>query len=310
MTSTPRSDMRLASSWMVIVSGMVTSRTSFSFVLAVAMAGHALRAAAERRDRALAHFVGAERGDEREAAALLRRAGARRLGRRGGTRRGAARAAAGRAAVVVLGFGRDRARGRRARRSWPCASSSPPKRFLATSSALRLVSSSWRRRSSSVALARLGGFALGALDRVALRRGSSPLPRRSCAPRPRAPWRRRARGRGGSAPPRSACAARRRTASAPAPACGRCGVAPARCGAARDHAAAARRRAACGAGAGAASALASPAPTRRFTFSTTTALERPWLKLWRTTPVSARGLSVSVLVEADAQLFSPGSSYQ
>ena len=31
MTSTPRSDMRFASSWIVIVSGIVTSRTSFSF---------------------------------------------------------------------------------------------------------------------------------------------------------------------------------------------------------------------------------------------------------------------------------------
>ena len=33
MTSTPRSDMRLASSWIVIVSGTVTSRDDFSFWL-------------------------------------------------------------------------------------------------------------------------------------------------------------------------------------------------------------------------------------------------------------------------------------
>jgi hypothetical protein len=41
------------------------------------------------------------------------------------------------------------------------------------------------------------------------------------------------------------------------------------------------------------------------TFSTTTALERPWLKLWRTTPVSARGLSVSVVFGLTLS-FSPG----
>ena len=45
------------------------------------------------------------------------------------------------------------------------------------------------------------------------------------------------------------------------------------------------------------SALASPGPMRRFTFSTTTALLRPWLKLWRTTPCSTPPrLSVSVFV--------------
>ena len=36
---------------------------------------------------------------------------------------------------------------------------------------------------------------------------------------------------------------------------------------------------------------------RRLTFSTTTALLRPWLKLWRTTPCSTPArFSVSVLV--------------
>src|SRR5436190_2246462 len=39
MTSTPRSDMRLASSWIVIVSGIVTSRTSFFFFAAEALLG-------------------------------------------------------------------------------------------------------------------------------------------------------------------------------------------------------------------------------------------------------------------------------
>src|SRR5262249_44020551 len=59
--------------------------------------------------------------------------------------------------------------------------------------------------------------------------------------------------------------------------------------------------------AGVASALTSPGPatTRRLTFSTTTCLLRPWLKLWRTTPVSVRGLSVNVLPET-LRFFSPG----
>src|SRR5208282_2369967 len=54
------------------------------------------------------------------------------------------------------------------------------------------------------------------------------------------------------------------------------------------------------------SGLTSPGPaTRRFTFSTTTALLRPWLKLCRTTPCSTPPrLSVSVLVELTLS-FSP-----
>src|SRR5262249_9024522 len=53
--------------------------------------------------------------------------------------------------------------------------------------------------------------------------------------------------------------------------------------------------------------LASPgAETRRFTFSTTTALLRPWLKLWRTTPCSTPRLSVSVLVGVTLSVLSPG----
>src|SRR3984885_8211190 len=57
---------------------------------------------------------------------------------------------------------------------------------------------------------------------------------------------------------------------------------------------------ACGSG-----AEASP-PTRRLPrFSTTTCLVRPWLKLWRTVPVSTRGLSVKVLV-GTLSVLSPG----
>ena len=50
---------------------------------------------------------------------------------------------------------------------------------------------------------------------------------------------------------------------------------------------------------------ASP-PTRRLPrFSTTTCLVRPWLKLWRTVPVSTRGFSVKVLV-GTLSVLSPG----
>src|SRR5262245_43659417 len=61
-----------------------------------------------------------------------------------------------------------------------------------------------------------------------------------------------------------------------------------------------------GVAAGAGSALAVLPGARLRTFSTTTALVRPWLKLWRTTPVSLpRGLSVSVLDEVILSFLSP-----
>ena len=69
------------------------------------------------------------------------------------------------------------------------------------------------------------------------------------------------------------------------------------CGAARAR----RRRCgagvfgACGSAAGSGLGLAGLPTVRRFTVSTTTCLLRPWLKLWRTTPVSVRGFSDSVL---------------
>src|SRR5579872_2883358 len=52
---------------------------------------------------------------------------------------------------------------------------------------------------------------------------------------------------------------------------------------------------------------AGPSPPRRRLprFSTTTCLVRPWLKLWRTVPVSTRGLSVKVLV-GTLNFLSPG----
>ena len=76
-------------------------------VLGVAMAGHALRAAAERCDRTLAHFVGRQCRDERQTAALLRGARARRLRGSGGPYRGTAHTAPRRTAIVILGFRRQ-----------------------------------------------------------------------------------------------------------------------------------------------------------------------------------------------------------
>ena len=136
---------------MVIVSGIVTSRTSFSFGSLLFSRGAALRAAAERRHRALAHLVGAQRGDERQAAA---RPFGRGLGRAGRTlrRSGRAHRAAGAAAHHARAFVRLPASSLRTHAralSRAVAVSPSPKRFLATSSALLLVSSSCLRRSSS-----------------------------------------------------------------------------------------------------------------------------------------------------------------
>ena len=59
-------------------------------------------------------------------------------------------------------------------------------------------------------------------------------------------------------------------------------------------------------GSGACGASVASPPTRRLPrFSTTTCLVRPWLKLWRTVPVSTRGLSVKVLV-GTLSVLSPG----
>src|SRR6195952_1926131 len=59
-------------------------------------------------------------------------------------------------------------------------------------------------------------------------------------------------------------------------------------------------------GSGACVSAGAPPPTRRLPrFSTTTCLVRPWLKLWRTVPVSTRGWSVKVLV-GTLKVLSPG----
>ena len=175
-------------------------------------------------------------------------------------------------------------------------SPSSPKRFLATSSALRLVSSSCRRRSSSSRLraSAASRSARSMASRASRMRASSSAILRSSASRSRA------------SP--SACA------RAAALLLGQGG---------QHHAGRLRRIGRCAAGAGAAAAL--PATPRRLpgagrsrggdfdlglvlpgtrllTFSTTTALVRPWLKLWRTTPARAARFQRQRLGRGDAQL--------
>ena len=130
----------------------------------------------------------------------------------------------------------------------------------------------------------------------AWRDGALPL-RRSCALRLRAAARRRARGRGGCAPRRSSV----RSTTPDGFGAGACREqGPPRAPrpwrsrpSARASAGAAARLAAGRAPAGFGALLSAPG-LRRFLTSTTTCLLRPWLKLWRTTPVSVRGLSDSV----------------
>ena len=153
ITSTARSDMRLASSWMLMASGITTSRISFSFGSFDCMPLQALGAAAERSDRALAHVIGIERGDQRQAAALLRRrrlgGGFRRLRRGEPRRRGRGGSVAG---LRPRRWYRRRRRARAPSAARPARggagvaalASASPKRFLASSSALRLASSSCR----------------------------------------------------------------------------------------------------------------------------------------------------------------------
>ena len=178
------------------------------FRLVALFRGAALHAAAERGFRALAHFVRAHGGDQRQPAA---RPLGRGLGGAGRTlrRRGRAHGAAGTApefrGFVFFRFDHG-----------PCAGTGG--RFALAEALLGdlvgLFLGDFVVLAALVflALARLGGLALGLFDGVALLRGSSPLLRRSCVPRPRAGGHRRARGRGGCALHRSGCAAPRRTA--------------------------------------------------------------------------------------------------
>ena len=195
ITSTARSAMRLASSWMVIVSGIVTSRTSFSFCSCRGMACHALRAAAERRDRTLALLVGVERRHHGQtAAAASARRTARRL-RRGHRatlrRRRGARTTRGASSSSALGRRRGDGRRRRARpervgRGAASAFVVLAEALLGFGLGLALGLVFVAAALLLLALARLGGFALDALARIRARRArraSSSAVRRSSASR-------------------------------------------------------------------------------------------------------------------------------
>ncbi len=141
MTSTARSDMRLARSEMVIASGIVTSRTSFSFGSSEAWP---LSRCVRRRKEAT------ERSRTSSARSAVTSV-SRPRSFAGAPRGAAGRAVAGRAAPGRRDFGGPSSSSTSSAMR-PGAGrliSSSPRRFLATSPALRLVSSSCLRRSSS-----------------------------------------------------------------------------------------------------------------------------------------------------------------
>lgn len=180
MTSTARSDMRLASSWMVIASGMITSRISFSFgsfeawpfsrwvrrrneAIERSRTSSALSAVTTvRRPRSFCRpglwvVLGAATG--RAAPPGPRRiwrgpssssGPAATAGARPGGPAGRCVVVAGRAAeavgraLAVPGRGAGAAGAAVAVRAADCGCSPSPKRFLASISAFRLASSSWR----------------------------------------------------------------------------------------------------------------------------------------------------------------------
>ena len=254
--------------------------------------------APERGDRAFAHFIGAERRDQRQSAAFLLRAGARGLGR--GRRPCATGAAPGARRLLLVRL--------------QCGASERPRlaRCFLAEALFRLLLGLELGLSARAcgapprrpcALRRRRARCARSLSRLC--RGCAPLPRRSCALPPPAAGRRPARAR------RACCSSSVRVRR----------TTPDGFGAG----AASRRRLAAGAGVAPRAPLAAPrrarstgrgrrpprpspcrAAHRRLTFSTTTALVRPWLKLWRTTPCSTpRAFSVSVLVEPTLSFFSP-----
>ena len=305
MTSTARSDMRLASSWILMASGITTSRTSFSFGSFDACP---FRRWVRRRNEAI------ERS--RTSSALSAVTSVRRPrcfcgagfavgfgGDHGADGATGAAADLARTFILVGDIGGDAGGARGGHRGagrggcGAALASASPKRFLASSSALRLASSSWRWRSSS-ALRRASAASRSACSMPSLllrRLASSSARRRSSTSRTLASASALARAeRSSSVRVRSTTPELLRGAAGGG--AGRVGGALAGAGAAL----AATGSGACGSVAG-----ASP-PTRRLPrFSTTTCLVRPWLKLWRTVPVSTRGLSVKVLV-GTLSVLSPG----
>jgi hypothetical protein len=229
------------------------------------MAGHALRAAAERCDRTLADLVGGQRGDKREAATLFRNATARRFRSRS-RNAGRAHAAARRPAIIIVGLRRNHARALRTRGFFLAEALLGD--FVSLALGLLIVPAALFLG----ALARLGGLTLGTLDRVALRAdlrlflgnlatfaSPSACARRLCS---------------------SSVSVRSTTPDAFGADAAGVGAGAAGAGAGAPRATTPTRRGVEIGAAGACSAgFASPGSVRLRTFSTTTALERPWLKL-------------------------------
>ena len=130
------------------------------------------------------------------------------------------------------------------------------------------------------------------------RRGGLPPRPAACDPPPRGGAHRRARSCAHRAPVRRASAAPRRSDGAYSEPCsaadGRPGPEPPASGRRGAGFGAAAGAAAC-CGAGSSSLPPGPTAGRRLTVSTTTAFERPWEKLWRTTPCSTGRFRDSVL---------------
>ncbi len=186
MTSTARSVMRLASSWMVITSGMITSRDD---LLARPSAGRWPRSRArggggsEASERSRCSSSSAlatvswPRARRSSPPACARAWPSRRSCRRGRCVRGPSSLFLGRGGACA---GRARCRDRR---------------FVAEALArlvlgLALALFLGRAARVLVALARFGGLALGAARRPRARRGGAHRPRRRGAPPPRARARR------------------------------------------------------------------------------------------------------------------------
>ena len=185
---------------------------------------------------------------------------------------------------------------RRADAAGDGAGSPPARRRLASDSERRLASASCARRDSS---SRLRASAAACSSRSRASRSSRAFASisarlRSSTSRSRAPERARDRdSRSSSVSERKITPDDVRCGGA----CGRAGTGCGRCfGAAAGGGGKFASRGAC----------ASPgAIARRFTFSTTTAFERPCEKLWRTMPASTGRFNVSVLAGATLSV-SPG----
>ena len=291
ITSTARSAMRLASSWMVMVSGMVTSRTSFSFGSSAAWPFSRCtrrRNAATERSRSSSALSAVTRVSRpRLFGAALRvglGAGAGRTVPPGPRRvRGASSSSGSSAGRAPTGL---------------AAAASSPKRFFASCSALSLVSNSCLRRLSSSALRNSAALrsSCSADSRDLRISASSSAILRSSASRKRASPSARARAVRSSS-------VRVRSTTPEGLGAGVAGVG-----------AGSRDRSGGGLAVGRPLGRGSspgfrPWPSigaRLFTFSTTTALVRPWLKLWRTTPCSMpRPFRLKALVGATLSFFSP-----